>query len=186
MVGLFYLIIIFLILYFSIVKKGINFSSTQNDLLNKVLTNQQFSNINTFYSSSTLHLLSADSHGENYVFATKNGNVPFSSTDLHTIYDLSKRSHIHNVVIVSSQIIPTNSELNRTIKDYNFEVWNNAKLFSLLTNNTSGTYTKSVLRTSDTSYDTCKIDNSTVDPVQYGKFKSHSLFGNIFNRPNRL
>ena len=186
MANLYIFIVIFIVVIVSNYLKGnLSFSTQPDALLNRVLTVQQFTEIKTFFSSSTLHMVSANLHGENYVFATKKGDPHFSLTDLHTIYDLSKKSHIHNVVLFTSLKIPANSELSRKIRDYNFEVWDNAKIMSLLTS-PSETYTKSVLRTSDTSYDTCKIDNSTVDPIQPGKLKSHSLLGNLFNKPNRL
>ena len=184
--------IIFIIAIIYICVKKTNTSTNSSisspySILNKALVNQQFSNIKIINNSSNLRLITADSHGENYLFGIKSGNMQFSMIELDYIYDKAQKSHIHNVVIIIPRDI-SSSELQQKITDYNFETWTLFKLLSLSknTSNSSDTYTKSVLRTSDTSYDKCKIDNTPVDPIQHGPSKSHSILGNLFNRPNRL
>ena len=44
----------------------------------------------------------------------------------------------------------------------------------------------SVLRTSDTSDDTCTIDNDSFDPIQEETLKPHSLFSGLFDKPDHL
>lgn len=183
-------IIVLFIIFVAFKKMGINFSDMTStlSLLNKALKTQQFSNIKTISNSSNLSLITADSHGENYLFALKINSMPFSSTELDSIYDRANKFHIHNVVIINKDVILPSSQLGKKIIEYNFEVWTLTKLISLAraTSNSNSTHTKSVLRTSDTSYDKCKIDNNPVDPIQHGPSKSHSLLSNPFRKPNRL
>ena len=173
---MFELIFIIFIFYIIFKKKGLNFSNITNiiPLLNKALKNQQFSSIKTILNSSDLTLITADSHGENYLFALKVNSMPFSSTQMDSIYDRANKLHIHNVVIINKDAILPSSPLGKKIVDYNFEVWTLNKLISLArtSSNSNSTYTKSVLRTSDTSYDKCKIDDNPVDPIQHGPSKS--------------
>lgn len=185
---MFQLIIIIVILYFVIKKNtgGISGLVSPSLYLNKILNAQQFSNIKLLLSTSSFNLTTADSHGENYLFATKNNGTTFSLNDIESIYEKAKKFHIHNVVILTSQDTNSSTPLNRKIREYEFEVWNSAKIKSLLANSNNSSYTKSVLRTSNTSYDKCKIDNTPVDPIQSGSSKSHSLFTNPFQRPTRL
>ena len=184
------LIIFIFIFYIILKKKGVTFSGATGmiSLLNKALASQQFSNIKTMQNSRTLTLITADSHGENYIFALKNDGSPYSSTELDSIYDKANKFHFHNVVIINKDSILPSSYLGKKIIEYNFEVWSLTKLISLARPSTdkSSSYTKSVLRTSDTSYDNCKIDNTPVDPIQHGPDKSRSLFGNWLRKPNRL
>ena len=183
------LIILLFIIFIFFKKKGFNFPNINSPLLllNKVLRNQQFSNIKTISNLGNLNLITADSHGENYLFALKINYMPFSSTEMDSIYDKAHKFHIHNVVIINKDAILPTSHLGKKIATYEFEVWTIAKLISLAHNsNNNSTYTKSVLRTSDTSYDKCTIDNNPVDPIQSGSSKSHSLIGNLFQKPNRL
>ena len=185
------LIIFIFIFYIIFKKKGVNISNLTGilPLLNKALVTQQFSNIKTMLNSHNLTLITADSHGENYLFALKKDSLPYSSTELDSIYEKANKFHIHNVVIINKDSILPSSHLGKKIIDYNFEVWTLTKLISLAratSNNANSTYTKSVLRTSDTSYDKCKIDTNPVDPIQQGPAKSRSLFGNWLRKPNRL
>lgn len=184
-------IIVLFIIFLAFKKMGINLTDMTStlSLLNKALKTQQFSSIKTISSSSNLTLITADSHGENYLFALKPNTMPYSSTELDSIYDRANKFHIHNVVIINKDTVLPSSQLGKKIVEYNFEVWSLTKLISLAratSNNANSTYTKSVLRTSDTSYDKCKIDNTPVDPIQRGASKTHSLFSSPFRKPNRL
>jgi len=184
-------IIVLFIIFMVIKKKGLNLSDMTSSLslLNKALQTQQFSNIKTISNSNNLSLITADSHGENYLFALKPNYMPYSSTELDSIYDKANKIHIHNVVLINKDAVLPSSGLGKKIVEYKFEVWSLTKLISLArttSTNTNSTYTKSVLRTSDTSYDKCKIDNTPVDPIQHGPSKSHSILSNPFRKPNRL
>lgn len=183
-------IIVLFIIFLAFKKMGINFSDMTStfSLLNKALKTQQFSNIKTISNSNNLILITADSHGENYLFALKPNSMPFSSTELNSIYDRANKFHIHNVAIINKDAVLPSSQLGKKIVEYNFEVWSLTKLISLArtTSSPNSTHTKSVLRTSDTSYDKCKIDNNPVDPIQRGPKKTHSLFSSPFRKPNRL
>lgn len=189
MYQLIFIILLILVIYKFNKKPNSNSSalSSPYSILKKALVNQQFSNIKTITSSGTLNLITADSHGENYLFGIKSNNMQFSMTELDYIYDKAQKSHIHNVVIITPKNI-SSPEIKEKIADYNFEVWTLFKLLSLSKSNSneSDTYTKSVLRTSNTYYDKNEIDNTPVNPIQHGPSKSHSLLGNLFNRPNRL
>ena len=90
------LIIIIVILYFVIKKNSGEFSSLINpsSYLNKVLHSQQFSNIKLVLSTSSFNLTTADSHGENYLFATKNNGTTFGLNDIESIYTKAKKFHI--------------------------------------------------------------------------------------------
>lgn len=183
-------IIVLFIIFLAFKKMGINFSDMTStfSLLNKALKTQQFSNIKTISNSNNLTLITADSHGENYLFALKPNYMPYGSTEIDSIYDRANKFHIHNVVIINKDVVLPSSQLGKKIVEYNFEVWSLTKLISLArtTSNSNSTHTKSVLRTSDTSYDKCKIDNTPVDPIQRGSSKTHSLFSSPFRKPNRL
>jgi len=184
-------IIVLIIIFVAFKKMGINFTDITStlSLLNKALKTQQFSNIKTISNSNNLSLITADSHGENYLFALKPNYIPYSSTELDSIYERANKFHIHNVVIINKDAVLPSSHLGKKIVEYNFEVWSLTKLISLArttSTNSNSTYTKSVLRTSDTSYDKCKIDNTPVDPIQRGNKKTHSLFSSPFRKPNRL
>ena len=182
---MFEIIFIIFIVYLIAKKNAENNPVGVKALLDKALKNQQFYNTKTIFSTSTYSLITADTHGENYLFALLNNN--FISTGVLTdIYEKSKKEHIHNIVIITPQNLTPSNPITKKIKEYSFEVWNIAKLISLSKNSNNTTITKSVLRTSDTSLDKCAIDNSPVDPIQHGSSKSHSILTNPFRKPNRL
>ena len=181
---MFEIIFILLFIYIFFLKGISGTVSSPSTLINKALIRQQFSNIRIISHINSIVMLSADSHGENYLIAYKINKLSFSPLEIDSIYDKATKLHIHKTVIIVPQMPTSNTTVYSKISSYNFEIWDYKKLTSLANNSNGSTYTKSVLRTSNTSYDHCKIDNNPVDPIQPGR--SHSLLGNLFNRPNRL
>ena len=181
---MFEVFIIIFIIYIIAKKNSDNLPIGLGTMLDKALKNQQFSNIQTIQTNSSYSLISADTHGENYLFALKKSDF-FNANDLKNIYDKSKNEHFHNTVVVCTQNFLQSSLMFKKIKEYNFEVWDLSKLISLSKTSTKETTTKSVLRTSDTSLDNCDID-IPVDPIKHGPSNSHSILTNPFRKPNRL
>lgn len=71
-----------------------------------------------------------------------------------------------------------NNNLLEKIKEYNIQIWDNKKIDSLI----SSPSTSSILQTSNTSDDTCKIDNNQFEPIQ----EPTSFWKNLFKKPDRL
>lgn len=184
-------------------------------LLNKALRNQEFTNIKTIFTSPAMNFVTGDANGENFIFAFKNNNIQFNINELTTLYEKAQKMHIHNIVIINSSKAGFSNMIQQKISDYNIEVWDLNKLSSLaLANNgaidsssfnnsaysTTASYAtrtshtaniphasnaNSVLRTSNTSDDKCKIDTNSYDPIQEASNKS-SFFSNLFKKPERL
>lgn len=158
-----------------------NFSQKQNIPLNKLnllFKSQNFHSITKDLSHPGLLLISASSHGENYLFAQKNNMSQFSTTDINTIYDKAQKSHIHNIVVLTSSSSTFSTTLLEKINSYNIQIWDNNKINSLIYSSNS----KSVLSTSDISDDKCKIDTNSFEPIQ----EPTSFWKNFFNKPDRL
>lgn len=172
-------LILFIVIYF--IFKNLAQKSTFNIIntkLNILFKNHNFSNISKFNPSQDLTFIYANSHGENYLFALKNTNSGFTTLDIDRIYEYSQREHIHNPVILVLQ--PSFSDnLLKKIKEYNIQIWDNKKLESLIS---TYTFNSSVLPTSDTSNDTCKIDSNQFNPIQ----EPTSLWKKFFSKPDRL
>lgn len=181
--------IIFIILIFN---KSKNITSARvYPLLNSSLKAQQFTNIKTIYTSQGMNIITGDANGENFMFAFKNNNIQFTVNELTTLYEKSQKMHIHNVVIINSLKIAFNNMAQQKITDYNFDVWDLAKLTSLAgVNNTKSaahvSNSNSILRTSNTSDDKCKIDTNSFNPIQEDVDRKNSWFSNLFKKPERL
>ena len=170
-------LIFFVVIYFVIKNWSKNSSfGIINTKLNTLFKKHNFTNI-LKSSVNGMTLIKANSHGENYLFAFKLTNSAFTTLDIDRIYDTAQRGHIHNPVIVVLQ--PSFSDnILKKIKEYNIQIWDNNKLDSL-----TSTYTSSsVLSTSDTSDDTCKIDPSQFNPIQ----EPTNLWKRLFAKPDRL
>ena len=180
---IFYLIIIYII--YKNIKPHLQSPYT---LLYRVFTTQQFSNISNVYSSSRLAIIRADKSGENYVFGVKKDNSLFTVNDIERLYSIAHGLHIHTVVIATSQPITSTNSIYRRIREYRIEVWDAKKLSALAREESSATssHNYSVLKTIDTSDDTCNIDTNSFDPIQEQTLKPHSLFSGLFDRPDRL
>ena len=125
-----------------------------------------------------MKIINANAHGENYIFGVRN-NMYFSFQDIETIYHISEKEHIHNVIIVTSSKKYIHSSIDVKIKDYNIEVWDNEKLYSLLNESNS------TLKTSDTSDDNCEIEEDTSSPINETS-KNIGLLDSLFDKPDKL
>ena len=170
--------LIFIIVIYFVIKnwaKNSNFNII-NTKLNILFKKHNFTNIlKTSINGTTF--IRANSHGENYLFVFKNLTSVFTTLDIDKIYEYAQKEHIHNPVILVSQPSFSDNLLNK-IKEYNIQIWDNKKLDSLISTYT----TSSVLSTSDTSDDTCKIDPSQFNPIQ----EPTSLWKRLFAKPDRL
>ena len=176
--------IIFYIIYKNFKK---NLGSAYS-LLNKVFLVQHFSNISNVYSTSSLSIIRADKSGENYIFGVKKDGTLFTVRDIEKIYAIAQGLHVHTIVIAVKTPITNTNSIYRKIREYNIDVWDAQKLSALATEKSSATssHKYSVLKTSDTSDDTCKIDKNSFDPIQEETLKPHSLFSGLFDRPDHL
>ena len=174
---MFNFIITIAIIYF-VYKK---FSEKQNitsSKLDDLFEAQNFHNISKDTSIPGILVITASSHGDNYLFAQKNNMVQFSLLDIHTIYEQAQKSHIHNVVILPLPYSTFSNTMLEKLKEYDMQVWDQNKINSLI--HLPGT--SSVLSTSDTSDDKCHIDSNNFEPIQ----EPTSFWKNIFNKPDRL
>lgn len=184
MINLIFYIFIFYMIYKS-VKSNLGSAYT---LLNRVFLVQQFSNISNVYSTSSLSIIRADNNGENYVFGVKKDNSLFTVRDIEKIYAIAQGLHVHTIVIAVKYPITTTNSIYRKLREYNIDVWDTQKLTALASEQSSAnsSHNYSVLKTSDTSDDTCKIDTNSSDPIQEETLKPHSLFSGLFEKPDRL
>lgn len=183
-----FVLVFYFFIIILIVVCALKASQTPHNLLYRVLTTQQFSNISNVYSSSRLSIIRADNNGENFVFASKRDNSLFTVADIEKIYSIAQGLHVHTIIIATVQPISTTNSIYRKIREYNIDVWDLQKLTALATEMTSSnsSHNYSTLRTSDTSDDTCKIDRNSFDPIQEETLKPHSLFSGLFDKPDRL
>lgn len=171
--------LIFLLVIYIVIKNSLKNHNTtmMSSKLNTLFKIQNFSNISKNLSIPDITLISADSDGENNLFALKNTNSLFSLSDINNVYEYAQNEHIHNVILITP-FSSFSTNILKQIKEYDIQVWDYNKLNSLIysTNNTS------ILKTSNTSDDTCKIDNNQFNPIQ----EPTSFFKNILKKPDRL
>ena len=182
-------LIIYILIIYWIFKYAVKASSSAYSLLLRALAIQEFSNISNVYSNSTLAIIRADTKGENYLFGARKDGANFTVNDIEKIYTIAQGLHIHTVVIATKLAIPNTHSIYRKIKEYNIDVWDLAKLTALATAQSSAnaSHSYSVLKTSDTSDDHCKIDPSSFNPIQDERAaKTSSLFSGLFSKPDRL
>ena len=169
--------IIFLVLIFIIIY---NMNKLQmNGFFNEEKLKKCFSNFQKVYTTSSMTLYKGDRSGENFLLAVKFSSTPISKLDISTIYDVSKKQHIHNKILVTYENINSDSALNKMLKESEIQILSSSDLQNLLSNSK----TSSVLQTSDTSDDNCEIEEST-NPIQYNK--DYGLFSFFKNKPDRL
>ncbi len=153
--------------------------------LNTMLKSNDFSNIKKIQIMPQIVATTADSHGENYFFVTKNSISQFNGIEIDKIYEKASKLHYHNIIIISNNIT-SSSPIYKKIQNYGIDLWDNKKLQSMSISNATKTYkrknTKSFLKTSDTSDDKCEIELNSFDPIQEPKKKLSFLF----NKPDRL
>ena len=181
-------LIFYIFIFYMIFKYAKTYTASPYSLLYKVFTVQQFSNISNVYSTSKLSIIRADCSGENYVFGVKRDNSLFTINDIEKIYSIAQGLHVHTIVIATTLPITSSNSIYRRIREYRIDVWDAKKLSALASEQSSAnsSHTYSVLRTSDTSDDTCHIDKNSYDPIQEETLKPHSIFSGLFDRPDRL
>ena len=155
---MFELIIVCYILYIILKKKSNIFAGNK---LNALFKTQDFSDISTQTTINGIKIITANSRGENHMFALSNNPSVLSTTDINRIYEYAQKLHFHNI-----------------IKEYNIQIWDNKKIDSLI----SSPGTTHILQTSDTSDDKCKIETNQSEPIQ----PYTSFWKNMFKKPDRL
>ena len=182
--------LIYIIYYFF--KKYTN--NSPYALLKKVFTVKHFSNIATIYAYGNFYIIKADANGENHIFGVKNTLAPFTNSEITKLYEYSRKSHTHSVVLVTYNPILPSNPIYTKIKKYGISIWDYKKLLALSESNTSAkqnsstqaiTTTHSILKTSDTSNDTCKIEKNSFNPILNGNL-AEGLFSTLFDKPTRL
>lgn len=184
----FVVFIIILAIYFVIYLSKSTLLNTPGKLLAQVFKAQGFANLKTVYSTSTLNIVRADANGENYLFAYRNDIYIPSLTDITKLHDFAKKLHIHSAVLVSYNPIPNTHASYRKVREYNIDVWDASKMMHLSRAFDAETQIGTahhILKTSDTSDDTCEIDTSSYDPIQETPV-STNIFSGLFNKPDRL
>lgn len=171
-----FIIVIFII--YIVFKKSAQSQTISSNKLKDLFTAQNFHSITKDLSIPGIALTSASSHGENYLFAQKNNMTQFSTMDITAIYEKAQKFHIHNIILLAPSTTSFSSYLLEKIKNYDIKIWDNKKIDSLI----YSAYNNSVLSTSDTSDDKCKIDSSSFEPIQ----EPTSFWKNLFNKPDRL
>ena len=100
-------------------------------------------------------------------------------SNIETIYEYSKKAHIHNTIVVVKSLkggITDNAESKA--KEYDLDVVEVNELIKMLDQEKV-----SILKTSDTSDDTCEIDYSqNEDPIS----EKSSILKELFKGPDRL
>ena len=140
-----------------------------------ILKDKGFRNITTIKQILSCSWITADFHGENYIFAViKDGHSVYKDM-LEDLYNYASQKHYHNIILVpGNATILTNAKT--TISKYNIQIWNTSTL-----NNISSTPTQnvasSVIQKAPIN-DNCVIDEP-VDPIQDGN-KANSILGNLF------
>lgn len=178
-----FIIFIFVIIFIFFVapKKEINnyngaVSSTK---LLKLLKIQRFSEIKTRQLNGDITIITANNLGENFLYAMKNGISSIIPSNIETIYQYSKKAHIHNTIVVVKSLkngIIENAK--NKAKEYNLDVIEENELIKKLNQENV-----SILKTSDTSDDTCNIDYSKNEDPIYNK---PSILTKLFKGPDRL
>ena len=173
---MFDLIIIIVIIY-SIYKK---YNSTQK--LTTILQAKGFSNIITVKQNNSSTWVTANFHGDNYLFEVVKNGSNVTNASINTLIDYAAKNHYHNIILV-----PGNSVISNTAKpaisNANIQIWDNAKLNSLSAKSRENV--SSAIIQKMPLHDKCKIDTPQ-DPIQDGT-KANSIFSNFFgNKIERL
>lgn len=181
-------VIIFIAIIYYVYKK-VNPQNSKS-LLYQVFNAKKFSNIKEVGYEADMLYIRADGKGENFLFAVKNNAIGITSNQINNIKRKAEKYHVHNIVFVTNTINDLN--IIRELKINNIKVWDNATLKAFLTPNldTESIIEKApkptVLSTSDTSNDTCKIDKYSYNPIQEGENKVGTIFSGLFDKPERL
>ena len=170
--------IILIIILYIISKKEINKHNEGISLnkLIKLLKEQRFSEIKIKQLNGNITIITANNLGENFLYAMRNDITSILPSNIETIYEYSKKAHIHNSIVVVKNGITANAE--NKAKEYNLDVIKESELIKMLNQEKAA-----ILKTSDTSDDTCEIDYSqNEDPIS----NKSSLLKKLFKGPDRL
>lgn len=174
--------IIFIVIIFIVCQKGINTYNESISLtkLMELLKKKRFSEIKTKQLNGNITIITADNLGENFLYAMRNDITSILPSNIETIYEYSKKVHIHNtIVVVKSLKNGITAEAEAKAREYNLDVIEESELIKMLDQENA-----SILKTSDTSDDTCEIDYSqNEDPISN---KKTSILKQLFKGPDRL
>ena len=154
--------------------EGVNVTRLMN-----LLKKQRFSEIKTKQLNGNITIITANNLGENFLYAMRNDITSMVPSNIETIYEYSKKEHIHNtIVIVKSLKDGITDNAKNKAKEYNIDVIEGNELIKMLDQEKA-----SILKTSDTSDDTCEIDYSqNEDP----RSEKSSILKELFKGPDRL
>ena len=164
------LIIICFIIY-TIYKKA-NIITPDN--LKNILIKKGFRNITTVRQILSSTWITADFHGDNYLFAVIKAGHSVSKETIEEIYRYASQKHYHNIILVPGNA-PILTTARTSISSYNIQIWNNSMLTNISSN--SNEIISSVVQKAPIE-DNCVIEES-IDPIQDGS-KANSIFGNLF------
>lgn len=164
------LIIIVFIIY--AIYKKYNHSSSK---MTTILQSKGFSNISTIKQNTSSYWMTANFHGENYLFEIMKPGYTVSNISVHTLGEYAIKTHYHNIILVPGNS-PISSKAKSLISQYKIQIWDNTKLNDF-SNRSNETVTSPIVKTSKI-YDTCKI-NTSDNPIQDGK-AANSILGNFF------
>ena len=171
----FYIIPIIFIIISIFISLTQNQKLTVYPLLDIFLKKEQFSNISE-NPYSNLVFVNASNRGQNFLFSFKSNSYMYSLLDIDTIYEKAQKDHIRNIILLTRISLPEN--ISNKLKEYNIQVCDYNKLISLAYSSEPN----SILQTSNTSDDTCKIEANQFDPIQ----KPKSFLENLFSKPDQL
>lgn len=173
--------IILIVILYVVYKKETNKYNAGGILtkLTKLLKEQRFSEIKTKQLNGNITIITANNLGENFLYAMRNDMTSINPSNIETIYEYSKKAHIHNTIVVVKSLkggITDNAESKA--KEYDLDVVEGNELIKMLDQEKA-----SILKTSDTSDDTCEIDYSqNEDPIS----EKSSILKELFKGPDRL
>ena len=173
--------IVLIIIFYAIIKKANNNTMT-SEKFKMMLKNKGFGNITIASQTIAGTWITADYHGDNYIFYLIKPGYSVTKNIIDAFYQYASQKHYHNIII-----IPGNSTILTTartiISNYGIQIWNNNTLNSKF--GTAENYTSSAIVEKAPINDHCKIDES-FDPIQDGS-KVNSILGNFFrNKIERL
>ena len=174
--------IIFIIILYIVISKNVMYKYNEGVSVAKLinlLKKQRFSEIKTKQLNGNITIITANNLGENFLYAMRNDTISIIPTNIETIYEYSKKAHIHNTtVIVKSLNDGITDNAQNKAKEYNLDVVEGNELIKMLNQENA-----SLLKTSDTSDDTCEIDYSqNEDPIS----DKPSILKKLFKGPDRL
>ena len=165
-------LIIFCIIIYAIYKK-VNIVTPEN--LKNILIKKQFRNIVTVRQVLSGTWITADFHGDNYLFVVIKVGQSISKSIIDEIYNYASQKHYHNIILVPGNA-PILNTARTAISNYNIQIWNNSMLTNILSNSNEA-IVSSVVQKAPIE-DNCVIQES-IDPIQDGS-KANSIFGNLF------